>query len=139
MPPVVEAHLTALHDHDTAALDAVLAPEVVLTEVAFPEATRRGRAEATAWHADLFAAWTDFRFMPRHWHNIGGAAFLEGEASFIQRGERHGIRARAKQVSLDMLFVYHLSEAGIGRLKLYYDAALLRRQLAAPGAQGELF
>lgn len=139
MPPIVEAHLTALHDHDTAALDGIWAPGVVVTEVPFPQASQRGPAQATAWHANLFAVWTDFRFLPRHWHNIGGAAFLEGEASFVQRGERHGIGAQDKPVALDMLLVYHLSEAGIGRIKLYYDSALLRRQLAAPGAQGKLF
>jgi ketosteroid isomerase-like protein len=139
MPPIVEAHLTALHDHDPAAVDAILAPDILVAEVPFPQANRRGQAAAAGWHADLFATWTDFRFMPRHWHNLGGAAFLEGEASFIHRGERHGIRAEGKPVTLDMLFVYHLSEAGIDRLKLYYDAGSLLRQLAAPGVQGELF
>lgn len=139
MPPIVETHLTVLHDHDVAALDGILTPDIVVTEVPFPLASRQGPDDARAWHAELFAAWTDFRFMPRHWHNVGGAAFLEGEASFIQRGERHGIRAQAKLVTLDMLLIYHLSEAGIGRIKLYYDGATLRRQLATPGVQGELF
>jgi len=139
MPAIVEAHLTALHDHDSAALDGILAPDILVAEAPFPQASRRGQTEAMVWHADLFAVWTDFRFMPRHWHNVGGAAFLEGEASFVQRGERHGMRAPGKLVTLDMLFVYHLSDAGIGRIKLYYDAALLHRQLSAPVAQCELF
>jgi ketosteroid isomerase-like protein len=139
MPRIVETHLTALHDHDVAAVDGVLATDVVVTEAPFPQVTWRGRAEVAAWHSDLFRVWTDFRFMPRHWHNIGGAAFLEGGASFIQRGERHGMRANGKLVTLDMLLVYHLSEVGIGRIKLYYDAASLRRQVSAPSGQGELF
>jgi len=131
MPAVVERHLTALNDHDVSALDAVLAPDVVVTEAAFPQATRRGKAEVTALHADLFATWGDFRFMPRHWHNLGGAAFLAGDASFTHRGERHGITASGKPVTIDMLLIYYLSADRICRIKLYYDVAAISRQITA--------
>ncbi len=139
LPPVVEAHLTALHDHDVAALEPLLAGDVVVTEAAFPAASCRGKAEGLAFHRDLFATWTEFRFMPRHWYNLGGAAFLEGEASFVQRGQRHGISAHGELVTLDMLLIYHLSQECIGRIKLYYDADSIRRQVTVPAAQRELF
>jgi ketosteroid isomerase-like protein len=139
MPPVVEAHLTALHDHDVAALEPLLAGDVVVTEAAFPDATCRSRAEGLAFHRDLFATWREFRFMPRHWHNIGSVAFLEGDASFVHRGQRHGISANGTLVTLDMLFIYHLAEERIRRIKLYYDADSIRRQVMVPTEQGELF
>jgi ketosteroid isomerase-like protein len=131
MPVAVERHLTALNDHDLAPLDALLASDVVFTEAPFPQASRRGKAAVTALHADLFATWTDFRFMPRHWHNLGGAAFLEGDASFVQRGQRNGIAADGRPVMIDMLLIYYLTNDTICRIKLYYDAASIRAQLAA--------
>jgi ketosteroid isomerase-like protein len=139
MPEAVEAHLTALHDQDVAALHDVLGPDVEVVEAPFPMRCWSGPPAVATWHEDVFAAWTDFRFMPRHWHNIGGAAFLEGEASFVQHGERHGLQAQGKVVTLDMMLVYHLFEGRVRRLKLYYDAATWRHQVEAPGAQGELF
>jgi hypothetical protein len=42
-------------------------------------------------------------------------------------------------VSSDLLLIYHLAGTCIGRMKLYYDAAGIRRQLARAPAQGELF
>jgi len=139
IPAVVERHLTALHDHDVGALETLFAPDAVVVEAAFPREMHRGRAAVAAFHAQLFTTWTDFRFMPRYWHNLGGAAFLEGDANFVQCGEWHGITAAARPISSDLLLIYHLAGERIGRVKLYYDAAGIRRQLALAPAQGELF
>lgn len=139
VPAVVETHLTALHDQDVAAVAALLTPDAVVIEAPFPDASVAGKEQVVAFHANLLSKWTDFRFMPLHWHNLGGAAFLEGEATFVQRGERCGLRADGKVVTMDMFLIYHLAAGQIARLKLYYDAAGLRRQLARPGVQGELF
>ena len=138
LPALVERHLTALNDHDVDGLDGLLAPDVVLIDTAFPDDASRGAAEVAGYHTRLFANWADFRFMPRHWHNLGGAAFLEGDASFAPRGEWQGVTTNGQVVTVDMLLVYYLSGQGLTRIKLYYDAARIHRQMMTPPRQGAL-
>jgi hypothetical protein len=140
LPSVVEAHLTALNDHDAAAAARLFGPGGRAFDIGSPENTLI--ETVLDFHHVLLAKWREFRFFPRAWHNLRSAAFLEGDASFLppEASRRHNIVA---PVSIDVLLTYDIASDGaqdrIVRFKLYYDSARIAGQLRQGSAQGSLF